>query len=127
MIVAGLAKESTDMANPVTWFEIIGKDGSKLQKFYGDLFGWKIDANNPMNYGMVDNGGQGINGGVGPGEGPRLTVYVEAADLDATLKKAESMGGKTVMPAMAVPNGPTIAMFSDPEGNIVGIMKPMQM
>lgn len=117
------------MGNPVTWFEIIGKDGAKLQKFYGDLFGWKIDANNPMNYGMVDNGGQGINGGVGPSMdgNPRITFYVESQDLDATLKKAESLGGKTVMPVMDVPNGPTIAMFSDPDGNVVGIMKPMQM
>jgi predicted enzyme related to lactoylglutathione lyase len=115
------------MANPVTWFEIIGKDGGKLQKFYGDLFGWKIDANNPMNYGMVDNGGAGINGGVGTGEGPSLTVYVEVADLQATLQKVEAAGGKTVMPVMDVPGGPTIAQFADPEGNVVGIMKPMQM
>jgi hypothetical protein len=115
------------MANPVTWFEIIGKDGGKLQKFYGDLFGWKIDANNPMNYGMVDNGGQGINGGVGAGDGPHLTVYVEVADLQATLQKAEAAGGKTVMPVMDVPGGPTIAQFADLEGNVVGIMKPMQM
>ncbi len=115
------------MANPVTWFEIIGKDGGKLQKFYGDLFGWKIDANNPMNYGMVDNGGSGINGGVAGGDGPRLTVYVETSDLEGTLKNAEAAGGKTVMPVTDVPGGPTLAMFADPEGNIVGIMKPMQM
>jgi hypothetical protein len=111
----------------VTWFEVIGKDGGKLQKFYGDLFSWKIDANNPMSYGMVENNGQGINGGVGGGDGARLTFYVEVADLDATLKKAESMGGKTVMPVMDVPGGPTLAMFADPEGNVVGIMKPTQM
>ncbi len=30
------------MANPVTWFEITGKDGKKLQDFYGGVFGWKI-------------------------------------------------------------------------------------
>jgi predicted enzyme related to lactoylglutathione lyase len=117
------------MANAVTWFEITGKDGGKLIKFYGDLFGWKIDANNPMNYGMVDNGGQGINGGVaGSQDGsPHLTVYVECPDLQATLKKVESLGGKTVMPVMEVPGGPTIAQFADPDGNVVGIMKPMQM
>jgi predicted enzyme related to lactoylglutathione lyase len=35
------------MANPVTWFEVVGKDSEKLSKFYGDLFGWKVDLNNP--------------------------------------------------------------------------------
>ena len=32
------------MANQVSWFEISGKDGAKLQEFYGDLFGWTQNA-----------------------------------------------------------------------------------
>jgi predicted enzyme related to lactoylglutathione lyase len=114
------------MAHPVTWFEVIGKDGEKLRKFYSGVFGWKIDANNPMNYGMVNNEGAGIGGGVGQGDGPSLTFYVEVADPAAVLKSVEAAGGKTVMPVMEVPGGPTIAQFADPEGNVVGIMKPMQ-
>ena len=39
------------MPNPVVHFGLIGKDGEALQKFYSDAFDWKIDANNPMNYG----------------------------------------------------------------------------
>ena len=113
------------MANPVTWFEVIGKDGDKLRKFYSDVFGWKIDANNPMNYGMVNNEGKGIDGGVGQGDKPSLTFYVEVPDAAAALKQAEAAGAKVVMPVMDVPGGPTIAQFSDPEGNVVGIMKPM--
>ena len=42
------------MPNPVVHFEVSSADGEKAQKFYGDLFGWHIDANNPMNYGMVE-------------------------------------------------------------------------
>jgi hypothetical protein len=53
------------MANQVSWFEISGKDGAKLQEFYGDLFGWKIDANNPLSYGMVEGSDGGIGGGIG--------------------------------------------------------------
>ncbi len=116
------------MPNPVTHFEIMGKDGKKLQDFYGKLFGWHIDANNPMNYGLVDtHTGKGIGGGIGPeiGGGKRVTVYAEVDDLAATLKKAESLGGKTIMPPTDVPGGPSIAMFTDPEGNIMGISKGM--
>jgi hypothetical protein len=115
------------MANPVTWFEIIGKDGGKLQRFYSDVFGWKIDANNPMNYGMVEHTGQGIAGGVGQGEKPLVTFYIEVPDPGAALKKAEEAGGRMVMPVMDVPGGPTIAQFADPEGNVIGLVKPMQM
>ena len=41
------------MAQPVAWFEIHGKNAAKSREFYSALFGWEIDANNPMNYGMV--------------------------------------------------------------------------
>ena len=114
------------MAGKVSHFEIHGKNGKKSQEFYASLFGWKVDANNPMNYGMVAGMDGGIGGGVTevqPGGAPMVTVYVEVADLDAALKKAESLGGKMVAPPMDVPGGPTIAMMSDPDGNVVGLLK----
>jgi hypothetical protein len=114
------------MANKVVHFEVIGKDGKKLQEFYAGLFGWKIDANNPMNYGLVGPDDAGIGGGVASsmdGSAGHLTFYVEVDDLAAALKKAESLGGKTTMPPMEVPGGPEIAMFTDPEGHLVGLSK----
>ena len=36
------------MGNPVVHFEIMGGDGERLKGFYSDLFGWKIDSNNPI-------------------------------------------------------------------------------
>jgi predicted enzyme related to lactoylglutathione lyase len=117
------------MGRPVVHFEIIGKDAKKLQDFYAKLFDWKIDANNPMNYGLVEanEGGppQGVGGGIGPSmDGKTLvTFYVQVVDLNETLKQAESLGGKAVMQPMEVPGGPTIAQFTDPEGNLIGLIK----
>jgi uncharacterized protein len=114
------------MGQKVTHFEIIGKDAKKLQEFYSGLFDWKIDANNPMNYGMVQADDAGIGGGIAPdqpGGSGHLTIYVEVPDLKATLSKAEGMGGKTVMPPMEVPGGTEIAQFTDPEGHMVGLVK----
>ena len=113
------------MAHPVTHFEVLGKDGKKLQDFYSSAFGWKIDAANPMNYGVVEADGSGIGGGIGPGQDGQqhVTFYVEAADLKATLAKIEGLGGKTTMPPMEVPGGPEIALFADPEGNVIGLVK----
>ncbi|MEX0785346.1 MAG: VOC family protein [Dehalococcoidia bacterium] len=113
------------MGKPVVHFEVIGKDGKKLQDFYSGLFGWKIDANNPMNYGIVDAKEAGIGGGVATGQDGQshVTFYVEVDDLQAYLDKAESMGGKTIAPPMDVPGGPTIAMFADPEGHTIGMLK----
>ena len=115
------------MAAPVMWFEIVGKDGKKLQEFYGALFDWKIDANNPMNYGMVDNAGKGINGGVGPSQSgqPWTGFYVAVDDVQGALDKAGRLGAKTLMPPTQIPDGPTIALFADPEGNQIGLMHGM--
>ncbi len=120
-------------AAPVVHFEIIGKDGKKLQDFYSKLFDWQIDANNPMNYGLVQAAGNGtevgkgsIGGGVSAGEPGMpgyVTVYAQVSDLAATLKKAESLGGKTVMPPTEIPNMVTFALFTDPEGHMVGLVK----
>jgi len=43
------------MTGAVVHFEITGTDGAKLRSFYSDLFGWKINADNPMGYGIVES------------------------------------------------------------------------
>jgi len=114
------------LSTPIVHFEIMGGANDQLQRFYAALFSWKIDSNNPLNYGVVSTGSsRGINGGVGPSHdgGKRVTVYAEVEDLDATLVSAEKLGGKTVVPPSVVPGGPRIALFADPAGNILGLMQ----
>jgi len=113
------------MPNPVVHFEVVGKDGKKLQDFYSRAFDWKIDANNPMDYGIIEAQGGGIGGGIGPtpeGAG-RVTFYVEVDSPSAFLKKIEGLGGRTIMPETEIPGDVTIGMFADPEGNVVGLIK----
>ena len=112
------------MANPVTWFEIIGPDSLALQKFYADTFGWKLSP--PMaemgNYSMLDHEGHGIQGGIGQGDA-RVTIYIEVDDPQAYLDKAIQAGAKLLMPVMEVTTDVTIAMFADPAGNGIGLLK----
>ncbi len=106
----------------------MAKDGKALQKFYADAFGWNIDTNNPMDYGMIEAQSEhhSIGGGIGPSEqGNYVTVYIEVDDIAAYLAKVESLGGKTLVPATEIPNMVTFAMFSDPAGNMVGLVKGM--
>jgi predicted enzyme related to lactoylglutathione lyase len=115
------------MANSVVHFEILGPDGAALQKYYADLFGWEINTDNPANYGMVTPIAPGIGGGVGPSQDgkPFVTVYVDCDDLQASLDKAVTLGGTKLMDPMDIPGGPAIAMFTDPAGNVVGLVKGM--
>ena len=69
-------------------------------------------------------GRAGLNGGVGrsnTGE-PWATFYVEVDDLQATLDRAEELGGRTVLGVIEMP-GLGFAMFDDSDGLLVGLVR----
>ncbi|MEA2155243.1 MAG: uncharacterized protein QOE11_1383 [Solirubrobacteraceae bacterium] len=121
------------MGQPVVHFEIIGKDGDALKSYYGELFGWETDSNNPMNYGVISRDanlapdGSGIGGGISGGpegyEG-HVTFYVAVPDVEAALAKAEELGGTRVFGPDEVMPGLILGQFTDPEGNLIGIIDP---
>jgi predicted enzyme related to lactoylglutathione lyase len=120
------------MGQPVVHFEVVGKDADKLQSYYSELFGWEINSDNPMNYGIVQREGNvnadgvGIGGGIGTGpEGypGHVTFYVEVPDVGAALANAESLGGTRMMGPEEVMEGLEIGLFNDPEGHVVGLVK----
>jgi uncharacterized protein len=120
------------MGQPVVHFEVIGKDGEKLQSYYSELFGWEIDSNNEMNYGLVQRDGNtnadgvGIGGGVATGpEGydGHVTFYIEVPDIEASLAKAEELGGARVFGPAEVMEGLELGQFTDPEGHLIGLVK----
>jgi predicted enzyme related to lactoylglutathione lyase len=115
------------VANPVTHFEVLGSDAAALQRFYGEAFGWEMQDVMEGAYYMA-HPGSGIDGGVGAaqgGGGGHVTFYVEVDDPATALEKISSLGGKTVQEPMDIPNGPTIALFADPEGHLIGLVKGM--
>ena len=113
------------MASHVIHVEVLGKDGPALQRFYGDVFRWKLNTDNPGGYGMFDGGGEGVGGGIGASNdgGPgHVTFYVHADDAAATLRHVEELGGRVLMPLTEIAPGTIIALFADPEGHVVGLM-----
>lgn len=117
------ARKKVSRPSVVHW-EIQAKDPKRLHDFYSELFGWAIDAANPMNYGMVSSGGkEAINGGIG-GVVSRggVVVYADVPDINATLARVAELGGKTIVPRTEM--GPVIlAIFEDAEGNHFGIIE----
>ncbi len=108
--------------DPVNWFEISGTNSQKTRDYYSKLFGWTINADNPMEYGEF-LASQGSSGGIFGGMGdPRVTVYATVDDLDAKLARAKELGGTIAMEKTAVPGGPTIGTIADPAGNLTGMI-----
>jgi uncharacterized protein len=124
------------MGRPVVHFEIIGTDPQRLRGYYGELFGWEFDTSGGVaesvseagNYGFVHNpDGAGIPGGVGGGANyaGRVIFYVGVPDVEAALRKAESLGGKRAMGPERAPGAPlVVGHFTDVEGHLVGVAGP---
>jgi predicted enzyme related to lactoylglutathione lyase len=121
----GAKRASKPRVHPIVHWEIQSQNPANLQRFYAEAFGWKIDANNSMNYGMVASAGKGgINGGIGGTEGPgsRVTVYAAVPNISSVLERIASLGGRTLMPRTDI--GPVImALYGDPEGNVMGLIE----
>lgn len=121
------------MPAPVVHFEIGVRDTEKAKKFYGPLFGWEFHPGGPA--AMIGNLGghcptptMGIGGHLmALGHEPHnyCVIYAMVDDLEATLKKAESLGGKRIVPPTEVPGMGHFAWLQDPEGNCVGLWKAM--
>jgi predicted enzyme related to lactoylglutathione lyase len=111
------------MAHPVTWFQIDGQDGGALQRFYAEVFNWKMGPSpDGSGMAMVSPNKGGIAGGIGHGMPARVTVYVGCDDVDAMLAKVEGAGGQRALDKRELPDGMGhIAGFIDPAGNFVGL------
>jgi len=132
---ARIAPDEPRKGSPVVHFEVIGRDLATLDAFYGELFGWKIDASNPIGYGIISRDDNRNAEGIGIGGGMmalppemasesngHVTWYAEVEDVEAALARAESLGGKRLHGPDTVPGGPTLGQFADPEGHLIGLV-----
>jgi len=119
--------------HPIVHIEIPAQKAKEAGKFYGDLFDWKIESDPMYNYVQFQAEG-GPGGGfveVGQSSAPvdykpdSLLVYVSTDDIDATLARVESLGGKTLLPKTEIPHVGWWGVFSDPTGNRIGLFTGM--
>jgi uncharacterized protein len=106
----------------VDWFEVLGADAGRSQRFYSEIFGWKT-AGTASRYRMVDTGtSRGIRGGIGTAEvSSRATVYAAVADVAAALARAEELGGSREHGPAAVDDHMQTGTLRDPAGNVFGV------
>ena len=116
--------------HPIVHIELSTQDSAESAKFYGGLFGWKTQAVPEMNYTTFDTGEGSPGGGFNPlGEQVKAgEVFIDVGtdDIDASLAKAESLGGATVVPKTEIPQTGWFALFRDPTGNRVGLFTGME-
>jgi hypothetical protein len=118
----------------IVHFDIPAKDVKKLTKFYTDLFGWKTEKVQWMDYWLVETVPvnkqgqpvrQGVNGGIYQKEDanmPQLN-YINVESVDDYIKKIKASGGKIITPKQEIPDTGRTAIAVDPEGNYFGLFQ----
>jgi predicted enzyme related to lactoylglutathione lyase len=88
-----------------------------------EIFDWKMTPFGDMPYTSIDTGvgPSGVIGAASEGYPGHATIHVLVDDPAKTLELIKARGGKTVLPAMKIPNGPTVALFADPTGKTIGL------
>lgn len=118
--------ESRKQAGQFSWNELLTTDADGAVSFYTSLFGWTTAAM-PMGdftYHILKKDGEDV-GGLMPmpdgGDSPSWGAYVTVEDVDATVKKAEELGGRVVFPPKDIPVG-RIATIRDPQGAEISVI-----
>jgi hypothetical protein len=126
------------MDRTIVHFEIPANDVERLRKFYTELFGWKIEKAEGMDYWLVQTvpvdaqnrpTRQGVNGGLSKRQMPdqKATNYIAVQSVDEASAKVAQLGGRIVVPKQEVPNMGSFAVAIDPEGNTFGIWEERSM
>ena len=116
------------MANPFVHVELSTNDVAKAKAFYGKLFDWKME-DIPMESGTYTmiSVGDGTGGGLMkhpmPGAPSMWLAYVLVDDIDASTKKAKSLGGTVMKDVTEVMGMGWLSIIVDPTGAMLGLWK----
>lgn len=118
----------------VVHFEVPYDDLERAKKFYSDVFGWHINTMPEMNYNIVHTvevdekqmpkSLGAINGGMYKRDDKSAkspVIVINVKNIDESLKKIKSMGGKIFREKVSVGNMGLYAQVKDTEGNIIGV------
>src|SRR5215469_8046379 len=109
--------------NLIQHIEWTTRDSNRLRNFFSSVFDWTFRDSMP-GYTLIEGLG-GIFDAPDPQMPVVITPYVNVKDLDETEKKIVNAGGQIHKSKQEVPGRGWFTLFSDPDGNIIGIWQPM--
>lgn len=117
------------MPRPVH-FELPSADPARAIDFFAEVFGWRAEKVEGMDYWILITGPDdkpGINGGIYPPQNPaaKPSNVIGVGDLDATLAAVVAAGGTLAAPRMEIPNVGSYASFRDLDGHLHGLLQPV--
>ena len=105
-------------------FEIPIQDKERAKAFYGEVFGWKFNDVAEMDYTLFETPGKNVGGGLFKPDDKmpnKVVNYLTVNSIEATAKKVEQLGGKTLTPKLEVPGHGFFMHILDSEGNLLSL------
>jgi len=119
---------------PFVWHELMVPSPSSSPSFYKSITGWdtqKFDGG--MDYQLWVNGQAPVGGLMelpkelaSNGVPSHWLHYVGVSDVDATVKKAQELGGNVNVPPTDIPGVGRFAILADPQGAVFAVYKSNQ-
>ena len=121
----------------VIHFEIPVDDFARAEKFYSEVFDWKINRVSGFDYTLVNTAEVdekmmpkekgAINGGMlKRGQIKNIVITVNVQDVDNYLKKTVNAGGKIVINKFKAGDAGYSAYIQDTEGNVLGVWQNLK-
>lgn len=118
----------TSLQGPFGWSELATRDTARAQSFYTELFNWTAEPDPQSRYTEFQVGGRSIAGMMEMmpqhGDAPAHWMpYVMVDDCDAIARKATDLGGTSCVPPRDIENVGRFAVFADPAGAVLAVIK----
>ncbi len=116
--------------NAISWFELAALDFKRAVGFYGTVLDIELEDVSSGSHHLAlfpCDPDSGVGGSISaapevvPAFGGTLVYLDVDGELDAVLARIPSAGGKVLRPRSSLGDQGAIAVFSDTEGNIVGL------
>ena len=117
----------------VGWMDLTVPDAVNVRNFYAGVVGWRTD---PVDMGGYEDfcmvppeGGAPVAGvcharGANEGLPPVWLVYLTVADLDASSRKVEELGGEILVAAKGMGGYGRYCVIKDPAGAVAALYEP---
>lgn len=125
-----MAEQQMPATGSFCWNELATSDSEACQKFYTELLGWTAHEMKvgDVNYTVFKSGDKEVGGMMQMGAewggmSSHWMSYVAVDDVDGTVARVESLGGKTCVPPSDIPTVGRFAVINDPSGATFSILK----
>jgi predicted enzyme related to lactoylglutathione lyase len=117
----------------ISWVDLTVQDADALRDFYRDVVGWEpvgLDMGGYDDYCMNVAGTKETVAGICHARGTNAAlpaqwmIYINVANLDASLAAAQAHGGAVLTPVRTMPGHGKYCVIRDPAGAVAALFEP---